>query len=46
MRICSFIKKGSNNGKPDDFNEVDKETLRNALLDISQKLSNVAENLR
>ena len=37
---------GSNNGKPDDFNEVDKETLRNALLDISQKLANVAENLK
>lgn len=36
---------GTNNGKPDDFNEADRETLRNALLEISQKLVNVAQNL-
>lgn len=36
---------GSNNGKPDDFSDADKATLRNALLDISQKLTNVAEKL-
>ena len=36
---------GSNNGKPDDFNETDKATLKAALLDISQKLANVAQNL-
>ena len=36
---------GSNNGKPDDFNDADKVILKEALLDISRKLSNVAENL-
>lgn len=36
---------GTNNGKPDDFSEIDKATLREALLDISQKLTNVAHNL-
>lgn len=36
---------GMNNGKDDDFNDVDKETLRFALLDISKKLSNIAQNL-
>lgn len=36
---------GMNNGKPDDFNEQDRQTLKAALLDISQKLTNVAEKL-
>ena len=36
---------GTNNGKPDDFNETDRETLKAALLEISQKLANVAQNL-
>ena len=36
---------GMNNGKPDDFNDADKETLKAALLEISQKLANVAQNL-
>lgn len=27
---------GVNNGKPDDFNEAEKETLRSALLDLSE----------
>jgi hypothetical protein len=36
---------GQNNGKPDDFSEVDRETLKEALLDISKKISNIAENL-
>lgn len=36
---------GMNNGKPDDFNEQDRQTLKAALLDISQKLINVAEKL-
>lgn len=36
---------GANNDKPDDFNEADKTILREALLDISKKLVNVAEKL-
>lgn len=36
---------GMNNGKPDDFNEQDRQTLKAALLDISRKLTNVAEKL-
>lgn len=36
---------GTNNGKPDDFSEIDKATLKEALLDISKKLTNVAQNL-
>lgn len=36
---------GINNGKADGFSDVDKEILRDALLDISKKLTNVAEKL-
>jgi hypothetical protein len=36
---------GTNNGKPDDFSEVDRQTLKSALLDISKKLTEVADKL-
>lgn len=36
---------GMNNGKPDDFNEKEKETLRNALLDLSRRISKCAESI-
>lgn len=36
---------GINNGKPDDFSDVDKETLRFALNDIAHKLQEAAAEL-
>ena len=36
---------GMNNGEPDDFNEKEKEILRNALLDLSQRISKCAESI-
>ena len=36
---------GMNNGKPDDFDEAEKEVLRNALLDLSQRISRCANNI-
>lgn len=36
---------GMNNGKPDDFNEAEKEILRNALFDLSRRISKCAENI-
>lgn len=36
---------GMNNGKPDDFSEEDRQTLKFALLDISKKLTDIAEKL-
>ena len=37
---------GMNNGKPDDFDEAEKEVLRNALLDLSQRISRCANKNR
>ena len=36
---------GANNGKPDDFSNEDRQTLKFALLDISKKLANIADRL-
>ena len=36
---------GMNNGKPDDFDEAEKEILRNALLDLSSRISKCANNI-
>lgn len=36
---------GMNNGKPDDFNESEKAILRNALLDLSLRISKCAERI-
>ena len=36
---------GMNNGKPDDFDEAEKEILRNALLDLSQRIIICAESI-
>ena len=36
---------GMNNGKPDDFDEAEKEILRNALLDLSQRIIRCAESI-
>ena len=36
---------GGNNGKPDDFNEAEKETLRSALLDLSERISKCAKSI-
>lgn len=36
---------GMNNGVPDDFSDVDRETLRFALLDIATKVTTVANRL-
>lgn len=36
---------GMNNGKPDDFNETEKAILRNALLDLSHRISKAAESI-
>lgn len=36
---------GVNNGKPDDFSDVDKEKLRFALNDIAHKLQEAAAKL-
>lgn len=36
---------GMNNGKSDDFDEAEKEILRNALLDLSQRIIGCAESI-
>lgn len=36
---------GMNNGKPDDFNDAEKEILRNALLDLSSRISKCANSI-
>lgn len=36
---------GMNNGQPDDFSDLDRDTLRNALIDISDKLRDAAARL-
>lgn len=36
---------GINNGKPDDFNESEKEILRNALLDLASRISRCANSI-
>ena len=36
---------GMNNGKPDDFDEAEKEILRTALLDLSQRIIRCAESI-
>lgn len=36
---------GMNNGKPDDFNDVDREKLKGALYDIADRLRKKADTL-
>lgn len=36
---------GMNNGKPDDFNDVDRERLKGALYDIADRLRKTADTL-
>lgn len=36
---------GMNNGKPDDFNDVDRERLKGALYDIADRLRRTADTL-
>lgn len=36
---------GTNNGKPDDFNDVDREKLKGALYDIADRLRKTADTL-
>lgn len=36
---------GVNNGKPDDFNDVDRERLKGALYDIADRLRKTADTL-
>lgn len=36
---------GRNNGVADDFNDIDREKLRSALKDISERVSNAADRL-
>jgi len=36
---------GMNNGKADDFSDVDRDRLKNALLDIADRLRQTAERL-
>nr|WP_294939557.1 DUF5053 domain-containing protein [uncultured Prevotella sp.] len=36
---------GTNNGKPDDFNDIDRETLKGALVDIANRLRMTADKL-
>lgn len=36
---------GVNNGRPDDFSEAEKEILRNALCDLSRRISKCAESI-
>ena len=37
--------RGMNNGKPDDFSDVDREKLKGALCDIADRLRRTAEKL-
>ena len=36
---------GQNNGKPDDFNDIDREKLKGALVDIARRLRMAADKL-
>lgn len=36
---------GLNNGQPDDFNDVDREQLKGALVDISNRIRRAAKRL-
>lgn len=36
---------GRNNGKPDDFSDIDRERLKGALVDISNRLRMTADKL-
>ena len=36
---------GINNGKPDDFDDAEKEILRNALLDLSSRINKCANSI-
>lgn len=36
---------GMNNGKPDDFSDVDRERLKGALYDIADRLRRTADTL-
>lgn len=36
---------GQNNGKPDDFNDIDREKLKGALVDIASRLRAAADKL-
>ena len=36
---------GMNNGVPDDFNDIDRNTLREALYDMSDKIRSAADRL-
>lgn len=36
---------GMNNGKPDEFTESEKETLRNSLFDLSERIKKCAETI-
>lgn len=36
---------GMNNGKPDDFDDTEKEILRNALLDLSSRIAKCADSI-
>ena len=37
---------GRNNGKPDDFSDVDRERLKDALVDIANRLKTTADKLK
>lgn len=36
---------GRNNGKPDDFSDIDRERLKGALVDIANRLRMTADKL-
>lgn len=36
---------GMNNGKPDDFSDIDREKLKGALYDIADRLKKTADTL-
>lgn len=36
---------GINNGKPDDFSEAEKETLKNALIDLANRINKCANDI-
>lgn len=36
---------GVNNGKEDDFNDIDRERLRDALTDVAQRILSAADRL-
>ena len=45
-RSCLYHKfSGQNNGKSDDFSDVDRESLRNALRDIAARVNLAADRL-